>query len=145
MTSDADRRSGIPAGERGAIAVADRVVAKIASHVAREALGRFTESASHVPPGRQMPRATASVRLAPEQDDVGRGRVPAESRSVVLGEARMRIAVELGYPSDIGAQCAAVRREVTERLRTWAGIDVSELTVSVERLHSRHADQVRVR
>ncbi|MGW1102493.1 hypothetical protein [Streptomyces sp. NPDC002540] len=66
----------------------------------------------------------------------------------MLGEVRMRIAVELGYPSDIGAQCAAVRREVIERLRTWAGMDVSELTVSVERLysvHSRHTDRERVR
>ncbi|MFD5064681.1 Asp23/Gls24 family envelope stress response protein [Streptomyces sp. NPDC058394] len=145
MTSDADHRPGIPCRERGAITVADRVVAKLASHVAREALGRFTESASHVPPGRQTPRVTVSVRRAPEQDDVARGRDPAEGRSAVLGEARMRIAVELGYPSDIGAQCAAVRREVTERLRTWAGMDVSELTVSVERLHSPHTDQARVR
>jgi uncharacterized alkaline shock family protein YloU len=67
---------------------------------------------------------------------------------VVLGEARLRITVELGYPSDIGAQCAAVRREVTERLRTWAGMDVPDLAVSVERLHSvhsRHTDQERVR
>jgi uncharacterized alkaline shock family protein YloU len=66
----------------------------------------------------------------------------------VLGEARLRITVELGYPSDIGAQCAAVRREVTERLRTWAGMEVSDLAVSVERLHSvhaRHTGQERVR
>ncbi|MFJ8593791.1 hypothetical protein [Streptomyces sp. NPDC093598] len=46
--------------------------------------------------------------------------------------------VELGYPSDIGAQCAAGRREVTERLRTWAGMEVSDLAVAVERLHSAH-------
>ncbi|WP_373299880.1 hypothetical protein [Streptomyces xantholiticus] len=60
----------------------------------------------------------------------------------------MRITVELGYPSDIGAQCAAVRREVTDRIRTWAGMDVPDLAVSVERLHSahsRHTDQERVR
>jgi hypothetical protein len=66
----------------------------------------------------------------------------------VLGEARMRITVELGYPSDIGAQCAAVRREVTERLRAWSGLDVSDLVVSVGRLHSahtRHAGEERVR
>ncbi|WP_442817789.1 Asp23/Gls24 family envelope stress response protein [Streptomyces sp. NBC_01591] len=148
VTSDPDHRPGIPRGERGATTVADRVVAKIASHAAREALGRFTESTSHVPPGRQTPRVTVSVRRAPEQGDAGRGRLPTESRSAVLGEARMRIAVELGYPSDIGAQCAAVRREVTERLRAWASIDVFELTVSVERLHSvhsRYTDQARVR
>jgi protein SCO1/2 len=43
VTGEADRRPGIASGERGAIAVADRVVAKIASHVAREALSRFPE------------------------------------------------------------------------------------------------------
>ncbi|MFD4861965.1 Asp23/Gls24 family envelope stress response protein [Streptomyces atratus] len=144
MTSDVDRRPGIPRGERGATTVSDRVVAKIASHVAREALSRFTESAGHVPPGRRTPRVTTSVRRAPERNEND----PANSRPAVLGEVRMHIAVELGYPSDIGAQCAAVRREVIERLRTWAGMDVSELAVSVERLHSvhsRHTDRERVR
>lgn len=148
MTSDVDRRPGIPRGERGATTVSDRVVGKIASHVAREALSRFTESAGYVPPGCRTPRVTTSVRRAPERNEAGRGRVPAHSRPAVLGEVRMRIAVELGYPSDIGAQCAAVRREVIERLRTWAGVDVSELTVSVERLHSvhsRHTNRERVR
>ncbi|WP_240509157.1 hypothetical protein [Streptomyces agglomeratus] len=51
----------------------------------------------------------------------------------------MHITVELDYPSDIGAQCAAVRRKVTERLRTWAAMDVSDLVVSVETLHSMHS------
>jgi len=148
VTGEADRRPGIPRGERGAITIADRVVAKIASHVAREALSRFTDSVDHVPPGRRMPRVTTSVRRAPERDTAGRGAEAVGGRQAALGEARMRITVELGYPSDIGAQCAAVRREVTERLRTWAGMEVSDLAVSVERLHSvhtRHTDQERVR
>ncbi|MFF3734491.1 Asp23/Gls24 family envelope stress response protein [Streptomyces sp. NPDC002476] len=150
MTSDVDRRPGIPRGERGATTVSDHAVAKIASHVAREALSRFTDSARHVPPGRRTPRVTTSVRPAPERNEhaAGRGGDPANSRPALLGEVRMHIAVELGYPSDIGAQCAAVRREIIERLRTWTGMDVSELTVSVERLHSvhsRHRDRERVR
>ncbi|HEX5569503.1 MAG TPA: Asp23/Gls24 family envelope stress response protein [Streptomyces sp.] len=148
MTGEANRRPGIPRGERGAITIADRVVAKIASHVAREALSRFTDSVDHVPPGRRMPRVTTSVRRAPERDTAGRGAEAAGGRQAALGEARMRITVELGYPSDIGAQCAAVRREVTDRLRTWAGMEVSALAVSVEKLHSvhtRHTDQERVR
>lgn len=147
MTVEADRRPGIPRGERGAITVADRVVAKIASRVAREALSRFTESAGRVPPGRRTPRVTTSVRRAPERNTAGRD-VESAAGQALLFEARMRITVELGYPSDIGAQCAAVRQEVTERLRTWAGMDVSDLVVSVERLHSlhaRHTDQERVR
>ncbi|MBC7268399.1 MAG: Asp23/Gls24 family envelope stress response protein [Streptomyces sp.] len=148
MTGEADRRPGMPRGERGAITIADRVVAKIASHVAREALSRFTESVGHVPPGRRTPRVDTSVRRAPERDTAGRDAGSDGGRQAALGEARMRITVELGYPSDIGAQCAAVRREVTERLRTWAGMEVSDLAVSVERLHSvhtRHTDQERVR
>ncbi|MEV5463991.1 Asp23/Gls24 family envelope stress response protein, partial [Streptomyces cellulosae] len=67
MTGGADRRPGIPRGERGAISVADRVVAKIASQVAAEVLSRFTESVGHVPPGRRTPRVNASVRRAPER------------------------------------------------------------------------------
>ena len=126
--------------------MADRVVAKIAAQVACEALSRFTESAGQVPPDRRTPHVTASVRRAPERNGEGRGGDPAESRPV-LGEVRARIAVELGYPSDIGAQCAAVRREVAERLRAWADMDVSDLVVSVEGLHSvhsRHRDLERV-
>ncbi|WP_342342251.1 hypothetical protein [Streptomyces agglomeratus] len=41
MTREAGRRPVIPRTERGAITVADRVVAKIASLVAREALGQY--------------------------------------------------------------------------------------------------------
>ncbi|MFM9698115.1 Asp23/Gls24 family envelope stress response protein [Streptomyces europaeiscabiei] len=156
MTGEADRRPGIPRGERGAITVADRAVAKIASRVAREALSRFTESTGHVPPGRRTPHVTTSVRRAPERNTArapernpaGPDAESAAGRQTALGAARMRITVELGYPSDIGAQCAAVRREVTERLRTWAGMEVYDLVVSVERLHSvhaRHTDQERVR
>jgi uncharacterized alkaline shock family protein YloU len=148
VTGEANLRPGIPRGERGAITIADRVVAKIASHVAREALSRFTESVGSVPPDRRTPRVTTSVRRAPERDTAGRDVEPAAGRQAALGEAGLRITVELGYPSDIGAQCAAVRREVTERLRTWAGMEVSDLAVSVERLHSvhtRHTDQERVR
>jgi uncharacterized alkaline shock family protein YloU len=148
VTGEANLRPGIPRGERGAITIADRVVAKIASHVAREALSRFPESVGHVPPGRRTPRVTTSVRPAPERDTAGRDAQSVGGGQAVLGEARLRITVELGYPSDIGAQCAAVRREVTERLRTWSGMDVSHLVVSVGRLHSahtRHAGEERVR
>lgn len=148
MTGEADRRPVIPHGQRGAITVADRVVATIASRVAREALSRFTEATGRVPPGHRAPHVTASVRRAPEPNTAEPDAESAAGRQAVLGEARMRITVELGYPSDIGAQCAAVRREVTERLRTWAGMEVADLVVSVERLHSahtRHTDQGRVR
>ncbi|MFF7641950.1 Asp23/Gls24 family envelope stress response protein [Streptomyces canus] len=148
MNGEADERPGVPRGERGATAVTDRVVAKIAARVAREALSRFAESAGHVPPGRRTPHVSTSVRRAPERTSAGRDAESAAGRQAVLGEARLHITVELGYPSDIGAQCAAVRREVAERIRAWAGMEVSDLAVSVDQLHSahtRHADRERVR
>ncbi|MFF7447451.1 MULTISPECIES: Asp23/Gls24 family envelope stress response protein [unclassified Streptomyces] len=163
MSGEADERPGVPRGERGATTVTDRVVAKIAARVAREALSRFTESTGHVPPDRRTPHVSTSVRRAPERTSgggtgegrtgegrTGEGRTGhSESRrQTVLGEARLHITVDLGYPSDIGAQCAAVRREVTERIRTLAGMEVSDLAVSVGQLHSahtRHTDRERVR
>lgn len=148
MSGEADEHPGVPQGERGATAVTDRVVAKIAARVACEALSRFAESVGHVPPGRRTPHVRTSVRRAPERTGAGRDAESAAGRQAVLGEARLHITVELGYPSDIGAQCAAVRREVTERIRVWAGMEVSDLAVSVEQLHSahtRHTDRERVR
>ncbi|MGK5544840.1 Asp23/Gls24 family envelope stress response protein [Streptomyces sp. URMC 127] len=103
----------MPAGERGATRIADRVVAKIASQAAREALrGAASRSAEAGPP-----YADVTVR-----DDV----------------VRVRVAVELGYPSDIGAQCGAVRRRIAERVKALAGMEVPEVAVTVERLHSVH-------
>lgn len=55
------------------------------------------------------------------------------------GPAGVRLAVELGYPSDLGAQCGAVRRHVTRRLRELAQVDVVEVVVDVARLHPVHA------
>ncbi|WP_030619011.1 hypothetical protein [Streptomyces sclerotialus] len=65
-----------------------------------------------------------------------------------FGEARVRISVELGYPGDIGAQCGAVRRRVTERVWALAGMTVPEVAIQVTRLHSpqlKRAGQGRVR
>ncbi|WP_234020436.1 alkaline shock response membrane anchor protein AmaP [Streptomyces pristinaespiralis] len=62
--------------------------------------------------------------------------------------ARVRLSLELEYPSDIGAQCGAVRRHVVERVKALAGMEVPEVAVHVERLHSalsRGAAQGRIR
>ncbi|GGW73534.1 hypothetical protein GCM10010503_58890 [Streptomyces lucensis JCM 4490] len=97
----------VPPGERGATRIADRVVAKIAAQAAREALPP--------PPGAAAaPHATVVLRHE---------------------TARVRLRLALGYPCDIGARCAAVRRRVTERLGTLADLEVTEVAVSVERLH----------
>ncbi|GAU68463.1 hypothetical protein SSP35_07_02670 [Streptomyces sp. NBRC 110611] len=53
-----------------------------------------------------------------------------------LGEARLRITVELGYPSDIGGQCRVVRRQVAERVAALTDMTVAEVAVEVERLHA---------
>ncbi|MFG2142006.1 hypothetical protein [Streptomyces sp. NPDC048650] len=106
----------VPAGERGATRIADRVVAKIAAQAAREALREVSPAAS------TDAHATVTVHRRDGQEH--------------FGEARVRIAAELGYPSDIGAHCAAVCRQVSERVRALANMAVPEVAVEVERLHS---------
>ncbi|MEW2634429.1 hypothetical protein AB0903_23015 [Streptomyces sp. NPDC048389] len=99
-----------PAG-RGATTVADRVVAKIAAQAAREAL-------HGVPEGCAPPHATVVVHH---------------------DTARVRVTLELDYPSDIGGRCGAVRRQVVQRVKALAGMEVPEVAVHVERLHSAHS------
>ena len=101
----------VTAAERGSTTIADRVVAKIAAQAAREAL-------ESLPKGGHRPHATVVVHR---------------------DAAHVSVTLELDYPSDIGRQCGAVRRRVTERVTTLAGMDVPEVAVQVERLHSPHA------
>ncbi|AWE49555.1 Asp23/Gls24 family envelope stress response protein [Streptomyces nigra] len=110
----------IAPGERGSLRIADRVVAKIASQCAREAVG---------PPVPGAERPYANVVVA--HDTV-----------------RARVHVELDHPTDIGARCAAVRRHVAERVSALVGMEVTEVAVHVERLHpaaARVAAQGRTR
>ncbi|MGW7284500.1 Asp23/Gls24 family envelope stress response protein [Streptomyces sp. NPDC054847] len=98
----------VPPSDRGSTTIADRVVAKIAARAAREAL--------------------------PGVPDDG---APPHAMVVVHHEtARVRVSLELEYPTDIGAQCGAVRRRVIERVKALAGMEVPEVAVHVERLHS---------
>ncbi|MFF9098284.1 Asp23/Gls24 family envelope stress response protein [Streptomyces sp. NPDC014802] len=96
----------VPA-ERGATRIADRVVAKVAAQAAREAVGPLPRDAA-------SPHATVVVH----QDT-----------------ARLRVHLELDYPTDIGGRCRAVRRHVTERVSELTGMQVPEVAVHVERLH----------
>lgn len=113
----------VPALERGAVRFDDRVVAKVAAQAAHEALRSDRTQRSSA--GAHVPHAAAAVRRLPDHDNQG-------------GQAKVRVAVELVYPTDIGAQCAAVRRRVLARLRELAGITVCEVVVEVQRLHSAH-------
>lgn len=99
--------TAVAAAERGATRIADRVVAKIAAQAAREAL-------EALPPDAASPHATVVVHHE---------------------SARVRVHLELGYPSDIGGRCNAVRCHVAERVHALAGMEVPEVTVQVERLH----------
>ncbi|MER5718146.1 hypothetical protein [Streptomyces sp. NPDC002132] len=100
--------AGVPPAERGATRIADRVVAKVASQAAREAVGPL-------PPEAARPHATVVVQHHEA--------------------ARVRVHLELGYPTDIGPRCHAVRRHVTERVGALVGMEVPEVAVQVERLH----------
>ncbi|MGW0334011.1 hypothetical protein ACWD0J_19435 [Streptomyces sp. NPDC003011] len=101
----------VPPGERGVTRIADRVVAKIAGRAAHEALGELPQDAG-------PPHATVVVHHE---------------------TARIRVHLELDYPSDIGARCSRVRRHVVERVGALVGIEVLEVAVQVERLHPARA------
>ncbi|WP_190023805.1 Asp23/Gls24 family envelope stress response protein [Streptomyces hiroshimensis] len=116
------------AAERGATRIADRVVAKIASQAAREALAGASASGTSVGGTSVGGAAARGAEFAP----------PYATVAVHEDTARVRVAVELGYPSDIGAQCGAVRRRIAERVRALVGMEVPEVAVTVERLHSVH-------
>ncbi|MFB7152562.1 hypothetical protein [Streptomyces virginiae] len=98
----------VAAGDRGAIRIADRVVAKIAAQAAREALAGTSGAPPH---------ATVTVH-----HDI----------------ARVRVSLELDYPSDLAAQCAAVRSSVVRRVEQLANMSVPEVDVDIEHLHSVH-------
>jgi uncharacterized alkaline shock family protein YloU len=107
-TGELDRpRTAVPPAERGATRIADRVVAKIASQAAREAVGTL-------PPDADRPSASVVVH-----------------REV----AHVRVHIELDYPCDIGARCRKVRHQVVERVGSLVGMQVPEVVVQVERLH----------
>lgn len=114
----------MPPAERGALRIADRVIAKIAAQAAGEAL--TGAPGADLVPDDARPHATVSVRK---------------------DTARLRLALELGYPNDIGSICRGVRRHVTGRVEALTGMAVPEVAVEVERLHSsasRSKDEARV-
>ncbi|MFD3524598.1 hypothetical protein [Streptomyces sp. NPDC058653] len=99
----------VATAERGSTVITDRAVIKIAAQAAREAL----DAAPWV------------------------GTAPNARVRVRHGAAHVRVSVELSYPSDIGAQCRAVRRQVAAQVTALAGLEVPHVQVRVERLHSR--------
>ncbi|XEC32597.1 Asp23/Gls24 family envelope stress response protein [Streptomyces fradiae] len=111
-----DRADPVGAAARGATTIADRVVAKIAAQAAREAI--------------TVPRE---------------GKPPHASVVVHRDVARVSVSLELDYPADLGHQCGAVRVRVRGRVEDLTGIEVHEVAVHVERLHSAHTAHDRKR
>lgn len=108
MTTPRPAPPRVAAADRGATRIADRVIAKIAAQAARETLAE---------PSGAPPHATVTVH-----HDI----------------ARVRISLELDYPSDLAAQCAAVRRQVALRVEECAQMSVPEVDIDIEHLHSTH-------
>ncbi|KOU19854.1 hypothetical protein ADK52_27860 [Streptomyces sp. WM6372] len=122
----------VPPAERGATRIADRVVAKIAAQAAREALAA----------------RPAGPPEAGGGGPAGRGAAPgAPHASVTVHHdiARVRVSLELGYPSDLADQCAAVRRQVVRRIEECASMSVPEVDIDIEHLHSKHTRTAAVR
>ncbi|WP_369200989.1 Asp23/Gls24 family envelope stress response protein [Streptomyces sp. PU-14G] len=137
----------VGAAERGATRIADRVVAKVAAQAAREALRGHPEKT----PGEQAGRAPGEEAGPSSGQDSGQERPPARDGGPVVGRpvrrtsvtvrertARVRLALELRYPSDLGAQCGAVRRRVVARVRELVGMEVPDVALEIDRLHSVH-------
>ncbi|MEU8775243.1 hypothetical protein [Streptomyces sp. NPDC048606] len=102
----------VPAADRGALRIADRVIAKIAARAAREALG---------------PTRTPAA---------GAATLPAPHATVTVHHdiARVHVSLHLPYPDDLAARCAAVRRRVVERVEGCASMSVPEVDIDIEHL-----------
>jgi uncharacterized alkaline shock family protein YloU len=101
--------------ERGSTRLADRVLARIASRAAAEAL---------------------TALRAPAEGDEGprRWETPRASASQGRRGVRIRLGLDLPYPADVAAISRAVHRDVTERLAQLTGADAPRITLVVERL-----------
>jgi uncharacterized alkaline shock family protein YloU len=99
------------AADRGSTRLADRVLARIASRAATEALATLPAAD---PTRLETPRATAK-----------QGR---------KGKVTIRVGLDLPYPSDIAAVSREVHRRIVERLDQLAGTEAPTVSLVVERL-----------
>lgn len=102
-----------PPAQRGALKIADRVLARIAWMAARDALTSAAWGDA------------ALVQGDPPRVDV----------TVLEGGARVRVGVDLPFPCDLTAVAVAVQNAVADRVGGLTGIGTREVTVVVERLH----------
>ncbi|MFB7467478.1 Asp23/Gls24 family envelope stress response protein [Streptomyces sp. NPDC056224] len=114
----APARPVLPAAERGATVIPEKVVARIAVRAAQEAL------ATH--PGAPTPTdaSAAHTKLA----------APHASVTVGGGTARLGLTLELPYPIDLATASRHVQQYVSERVAQLTGMRVTEVTLSIDRL-----------
>ncbi|MFD8025041.1 Asp23/Gls24 family envelope stress response protein [Streptomyces lavendulae] len=103
---------GVPAAERGATVIPEKVVARIAARAAKEARADHTGC------------AVSPMKLA----------APQASASVGKGTARLKLSMEMPYPADLVWTSRQVQDYVSERVAHLTGIDVTEVTLAIERL-----------
>ncbi|MET9887559.1 Asp23/Gls24 family envelope stress response protein [Streptomyces sp. NPDC006430] len=105
-------RPVIPAAERGATVIPEKVVARIVVRAAQEAL------AKHAVP------SPGSMKLA----------APHASVTVGGGTARLGLTLDLPYPIDLASTAQQVQHYVSERVGQLTGMRVTEVTVDIEHL-----------
>ncbi|MBT2452522.1 Asp23/Gls24 family envelope stress response protein [Streptomyces sp. ISL-43] len=105
-------RLPVPAAERGATVIPDKVVARIAARAAREALTGRTGT------------APARLGLAP----------PRATVAVSSGAARLQLSLDLPYPVDIAEASRLVQNHVGERVAQLTGLRVTEVTLTIQHL-----------
>ena len=101
--------------------------------------GSPTGSSRRSPRRRPGRRSTRSPRAAPRRTPPS----PCTRNAPGYGSAS-----NSATPATSARQCGAVRRQVAERVRALAGMEVPEVAVQIERLHSAHtgaADPGRIR
>ncbi|MET9570806.1 Asp23/Gls24 family envelope stress response protein [Streptomyces virginiae] len=102
----------LPAAERGATVVRDKVVARIAVRAAREALAARDDT------------SPARTELA----------APRASVTVGGGTARLGLSLDLPYPLDLADVSRRLQQYVSDRVSQLTGIKVTEVTLAIEHL-----------
>lgn len=130
-----DTGSTLADAEHGKIAVADRVIAKIASLAAAEnpEAGSVAATILGASVGRFGRRGTSLAQL------------PKTVAEVDGTRAYLTIELSVRYPSPVAAVTEAVRATVTERLRSLAGLEAVEVDIVVGALVSELPSAPRVR
>ena len=105
-------RPALPAAERGATVIPDKVVARIAARAAREALATHTDTSA------------AHVKLA----------APHASVTVGSGTARLGLTLDLPYPTDLARTSRQLQLYVSERVAHLTVMRVTEVTLAIEHL-----------